>query len=72
VPIYEVGLEASVIAGILSRTHSKQDRRRFLNDCLLFLLASDSGCVLITGNSRDVDLLLHLKPHAAVLLYDKI
>jgi hypothetical protein len=74
VPSYEAWLEASVIAGILSRTQgvSKQDRRRFLNDCLLFLLASDSGCVLITRNSRDVDLLLQLKPHAAVLLYDKI
>jgi predicted nucleic acid-binding protein len=73
-PTYEVWLEASVIAGILSRTQGipKQDRRRFLNDCLLFLLASDSGCVLITRNSRDVDLLLQLKPQTAVFLYDKI
>jgi hypothetical protein len=73
-PTYEVWLEASVIAGILSRTQGipKQDRRRFLNDCLLFLLASDSRCVLITRNSRDVDLLLQLKPQTAVLLYDKI
>jgi hypothetical protein len=36
------------------------------------LLASDSRCVLITRNSRDVDLLLQLKPQTAVLLYDKI
>ena len=73
-PSYEVWLEASMIAGILSHTQgvSKQDRRRFLNDCLLFLLASASGCVLITRNSRDVDLLLQLKPHTAVLLYDQI
>ena len=72
-PSWAVWLEGSVIAGILSRIQGipRQDRRRFLNDCLLFLLASDSGCVLLTRNSRDVDLLLQLKPDTAVLLYDR-
>lgn len=72
-PSYEVWLEASTIAGILARTQAipKQDRRKFLNDTLLFLQAADTGSVMISRNSRDLDLLLQLKPQAGVLLYDK-
>jgi hypothetical protein len=72
-PSYEVWLEASVIAGILARTQAipKQDRRKFLNDTLLFLQAADTGSVMVSRNSRDLDLLLQLKPQAGVLLYDK-
>jgi hypothetical protein len=73
-PSYEVWLEAAVIAGILARTQAipKQDRRKFLNDTLLFLQAADAGAILVSRNSRDLDLLLQLKPQATVLLYDKI
>jgi hypothetical protein len=72
-PSYEVWLEASIISGILARTQSiaKHDRRKFLNDSLLFLLAADHGCVMISRNSRDLDLLLQMRPQTAVLLYDK-
>ncbi len=72
-PSYEVWLEAAMIAGILTRTQaiSKQDRRKFLNDALLFLQAADTGSVMVSRNSRDLDLLLQLKPQARVLLYDK-
>ncbi len=72
-PSHEVWLEAAVVAGILARTQAipKQDRRKFLNDALLFLQAADTGSVLVSRNSRDLDLLLQLKPRASVLLYDK-
>jgi hypothetical protein len=72
-PSYEVWLEAAVISGILARTQTipKQDRRRFLNDTLLFLQAVDIGAIMISRNTRDLDLLLQMKPQAAVLLYDK-
>jgi hypothetical protein len=72
-PTYELWLEASVITGILARTQGipKQDRRKFRNDTLLFLQAADSGSVMISRNSRDLDLLLQLKPETGVLLYDK-
>ena len=72
-PNYEIWLEAAVMAGILARTQGipKQERRKFLNDTLLFLLAADTGAVLISRNSRDLDLLLQLKPQVGVLLYDK-
>ncbi len=72
-PSFEVWLEAAVIAGILARTQAipKQDRRKFLNDTLLFLLAADTGAVMVSRNSRDLDLLLRFKPQAGVLLYDR-
>jgi hypothetical protein len=72
-PSHEVWLEAAVMAGILARTQAipKQDRRKFLNDALLFLQAADTGSVLVSRNSRDLDLLLQLTPQAGVLLYDK-
>jgi hypothetical protein len=61
------------MAGILARTQAipKQDRRRFLNDTLLFLQAAETGAVMVSRNSRDIDLLLQLKPQAGVLLYDR-
>ena len=59
------------MAGILSRAIPRQDRRRFLNDTLLFLQAGDASAVLISRNSRDLDLLLQMKPQVGVLLYDK-
>ena len=73
VPSYEIWLEAAVMAGILARTQAiaKQDRRKFLNDTLLFLQAADAGAVMISRNSRDLDLLLQMKPRVAVLLYDR-
>ena len=73
VPSSEVWLEAAVLAGILARTQAipKQDRRKFLNDTLLFLQAADAGAVMVSRNSRDLDLLLQIKPLVAVLLYDK-
>jgi hypothetical protein len=72
-PSYEVWLEAAVMAGILARTQAipKQDRRKFLNDTLLFLQAADTGSVMVSRNSRDLDLLLQLKPRVRVLLYDR-
>jgi len=72
-PNYEIWLEAAMMAGILARTQAipKQDRRKFLNDTLLFLQAADTGAVMVSRNSRDLDLLLQLKPQVDVLLYDK-
>jgi hypothetical protein len=73
VPNYEIWLEAAVMAGILARTQAipKHDRRKFLNDILLFLQAADTGAVMVSRNSRDLDLLLQIKPQVDVLLYDK-
>ena len=61
------------MAGILARTQPipRQDRRKFLNDTLLFLQAADAGAIMISRNSRDLDLLSQIKPQEGVLLYDK-
>jgi hypothetical protein len=50
-PSYEVWLEAAMLASVLARTQSiqKQDRRKFLNDTLLFLQAANSGATLVSS-----------------------
>jgi hypothetical protein len=72
-PNYEIWLEAAMMAGILARTQAipRQDRRKFLNDTLLFLQAADAGAVMVSRNARDLDLLLQVKPKVGVLLYDR-
>lgn len=72
-PNYQIWLEAAVIAGILARTQGipKQDRRKFLSDTLLFLQAANADAVMVSRNSRDLDLLLQMKPQVGVLLYEK-
>ena len=72
-PNYETWLEAAVITGILFRTQAipKSDRRKFLSDTLLFLQAAAADAVMVSRNSRDLDLLLQIKPQVGVLLYDK-
>ncbi len=72
-PSFEIWLEAATVAGILARTQTiaRHDRRKFLSDTLLFLQAAESGAVMVSRNSRDLDLLLQIKPRVSVLLYDK-
>jgi predicted nucleic acid-binding protein len=72
-PQNETWLEAALIAGILARTQgvAKEARRKFLNDTLLFLMAAESGTILISRNARDIDLLLQMRPGVGVLLYQK-
>jgi hypothetical protein len=62
---------SSILAGILARTQgvAKANRRRLLNDVLLFLTAAETGAILISRNSKDLDLLLQMKRGVGVLLY---
>jgi len=72
-PSSDAWLEASLMAGILARTQGlpKPDRRKLLNDALIFLSAAEAGATLVSRNVRDMDLLLQLKPQVQVLLYDR-
>jgi len=72
-PDGDAWLEAAVLSGILARTQGirREHRRKFLNDALLFLMALDAGCVLISRNAKDMDLLLRIKPNGRVLLYER-
>lgn len=73
VPSDAAWIEASVLAGILARTQGlpKADRRKLLNDALLFMVAAETGSLLISRNAKDCDLLLQMKPGVPVLLYDR-
>lgn len=77
--------EAGMIAGILARTqHLSRPkkglspaevccqeglRRKLINDALLFLSACEQGAILVSMNSKDMDLLLRFRPEAHVLLF---
>lgn len=45
------------------------ERRRVLNDALIFLTAQEQGAVLVTANRKDMDILLRFGREAKVLLY---
>jgi predicted nucleic acid-binding protein len=72
-PDASLWVEAAILAGILARTQHipKEDRRKFLNDTLLYLMAAQSGFALISRNVRDLDLLLQIRPGVDVLLYER-
>lgn len=72
-PTDEMWLEGAVLAGILARTQgiAKEERRKFLSDALMFLMASEMDAILVSRNAHDFDLLLQIKPDVGVLLYDR-
>ncbi len=77
--------EAGVIAGVLARTQHlvrpKKElspvevccqeglRRKLINDALLFLSADEQRAILVSMNSRDMDLLLRFRPKVYLLLF---
>jgi predicted nucleic acid-binding protein len=79
-------IEAAMIAGILARIQHlakpKKEmtaveaccqeglRRKLLNDALIFLSACEQNAVLVSTNSKDMDLLLRFRPAANVLLFN--
>lgn len=70
-PDPEIWREAGILAGILARLqgYGKDRRRRALNDALLFASARKHGCVVLTRNVVDFDLLQQLDPPGNVLFY---
>ena len=70
-PDPEIWREAGTLSGILARLqgYGKEQRRRALNDALLFASARKHGCVVLTRNVIDFDLLQQLDPSGSVLFY---
>ncbi len=70
-PDAEVLAKGAVYAGMLSRSqnYAKDDRRRALNDCVLFCHANKLGCTILTRNIKDFDFLLQMCPSGRVLFY---
>jgi len=71
VPDSEIWREAGILSGILARLqgYGEDHRRRALNDALLFATARKHGCVVLTRNVIDFDLLEQLDPAGSVLFY---
>jgi len=70
-PDQNVWREAGILSGILTRLHGyeKDQRRRTLNDALLYVSARRSGCTILTRNVSDFDFLQQLDPAGLVLFY---
>ena len=64
--------EAGVLAGLIARLqqHGPADRRRTLNDALIYLSAARAGLTVLTRNVADFDLLNQLQPQGSVLFYE--
>ena len=71
VPDPEIWREAGILSGILGRLqgYGKDQRPRALNDALLLASAGKHGCVVLTRNVVDFDLLQQLDPSGGVLFY---
>jgi predicted nucleic acid-binding protein len=63
--------DAGILSGVLTRLlgYGKDQRRRTLNDSLLFLSARKHGCAVLTRNFNDFDFLEQLDPSGRVLFY---
>jgi len=72
-PDRETWIEAGILSGILARlqSYSRMERRRLMNDALLFATARKHGLTLLTRNVSDFDLLQQLEPSVRLLFYDR-
>jgi len=70
-PNQRVWREAGLLCGVLARLqgYDKDQRRRVLNDALLYISARRSGCAVLTRNVSDFDFLQQLEPSGRVLFY---
>jgi len=70
-PDAEIWREAGILSGILARLqgYGKEQRRRVLNDALLFATGRKYGCSVLTRNMRDFDFLEQLDPSGKVMFY---
>jgi predicted nucleic acid-binding protein len=67
----EIWREAGILSGTLARLqgYKSDQRRRVLNDALLFATARKHGCAVLTRNVVDFDFLQQLDPSGKVLFY---
>lgn len=70
-PDRETWRDAGILTGTIARLQgiSKADRRRILNDALIFATARKHGHTVLTRNLTDFDFLHQLDPSGRVLFY---
>ena len=63
--------EAGILSGLLARLqgYGKDQRRRVLNDALVYVTARRFGCAVLTRNIGDFDFLQQLDPSGYVVFY---
>ncbi len=73
-PDREIWREAGILAGLLARLQQfgKNEQRKTLNDALIYLTASKNGCVVLTRNVSDFDLLMQLDAKGQAVFYDSL
>jgi predicted nucleic acid-binding protein len=71
IPDPDIWREAGILSGVLARLqgYGKDQRRRILNDALLFASAQKHGCAVLTRNLTDFDFLQQLDSSGRVLFY---
>jgi predicted nucleic acid-binding protein len=71
-PDRNIWREAGILAGLLARLqgYGKRERRNALNDALIFLTAAKTGCVVLTRNLSEFDLLMQLDARGLAIFYD--
>lgn len=72
-PDREIWLAAGVFSGILARLqgYGQTERRRVLNDALIFATARKFGMTVLTRNIADFDFLLQLDSSGQVAFYER-
>jgi len=70
-PDREIWLIAGILSGMLARLqgYGRENRRRVLNDALIFATAHKYGMTVLTRNTDDFDFLQQLDPSGRVLFY---
>jgi predicted nucleic acid-binding protein len=72
-PDREIRMVAGVLSGTLARLQSygRAERRRTLNDALIFATARKHGIAVLTRNTDDFDFLQQLDPSGSVVFYER-
>ena len=70
-PDHEIWCDAGILAGAIARLQGipRPDRRRILNDALIFATARKHGYTVLTRNIIDFDFLQQLDPSGRVMFY---
>ncbi|MGH9561277.1 MAG: type II toxin-antitoxin system VapC family toxin [Terracidiphilus sp.] len=73
-PDREIWREAGILAGLLARLqqYGRNERRKALNDALILLTAAKNGCVVLTRNIADFDLLMQLDSRGQAIFYETV
>jgi predicted nucleic acid-binding protein len=73
-PDREAWRDAGILSGLLARLQQYRsgERRKALNDALIYRTAVKNGCAVLTRNVLDFDLIMQLDPTGQSFFYDRI